>query len=126
MGCGGRFRIVARLEEVVLISPLIDLLIIAGSGFLLVGSTLKAIDVATRYHPSILGFSSLDFLLMTGVCWVFALVLTARTWVQLNEPKLVRRRRALLQEEARWRVQGLDYDEEDEEEETRSAAGGER
>lgn len=112
-----------------LTSPLIDLLIIVGSGFLLVGSTIKAVDVATRYTPNILGFSSLDFLLMTGVCWAFALVLAARAWVQLNEPKLIRRRRELLQQEARWRVQAMEYADEDEDEEpddTRSAAGAER
>ena len=109
------------------ISPLIDLLIIAGSGFLLVGSTLKGFDVATRYHPSILGLSSLDFLLMTGVCWLFALVLAARLWVQLNEPLLARRRRELLHQEERWGDPGQDYEEEGGNESvTPSAAGGER
>ena len=87
-----------------LISPLMDLLVIAGSGFLLIGSVLKAIDVATRYSPAILGFSSLDFLLLVGVCWGFALVLAARTWVQLNEPELLRQRRERLQREAAWRA----------------------
>ena len=41
-----------------LISPIMDLLVISGSGFLLIGGVLKAISVATRYHPQILGFSS--------------------------------------------------------------------
>lgn len=112
-----------------LISPLIDLLVIAGSGFLAVGSVLKAVDVATRYHPHILGFSSLDFLLMTMVCWMFALVLAARTWVQLNEPLLMRRRRERMQQEARWRVAELDYSDSDgppEEEEVSGAVAGER
>lgn len=112
-----------------LISPLIDLLVISGSGFLVVGFGLKAIDVATRYEPHILGFTSLDFVLMMGVCWGFALVLAARTWVQLNEPLLIRRRRERLQQEARWRVSELDYADEEaveEGDEVTEAAAGER
>ena len=108
-----------------LISPLIDLLVISGSGFLVIGSLLKAISVATRYNPHILGFSSLDFLLMTMVCWMFALVLAARTWVQINEPLLLRRRRERMQQEARWRVaeNEFDYGEVDDAEEGREVPG---
>ena len=113
-----------------LISPLIDLLVIVGTGFLTIGSVLKAVDVATRYQPSLLGFSSVDFLLMTAVCWGFSLVLAARTWVQLNEPLLMRRRRERMQQEARWRVAGLDYADEGapgaDDEDVQEAAGGER
>ena len=90
-----------------LVSPLIDLLVIAGSGFLALGSLLKFIDVVTRYNPAILGFSSLDFLLMCGVCWGACLVLAARTWVRLNEPKLVDLRRRQTQEEARRRIRDV-------------------
>ena len=33
--------------------------------------------------------SSIDFVLMAGVCLGFALALAARTWVKLNEPRLL-------------------------------------
>lgn len=91
------------------ILPLIDLLVLAGSCTLLVGFVLKAIDIATRYKAAILGFSSVDFLLMTGVFWLFALVLAARAWVKLNEPKLLQLRREQLAGEARRRAQHLSY-----------------
>lgn len=87
-----------------LISPLIDLLVLSGSGFLAIGSILKFISVVTRYNPAILGLSATDFLLMCGVCWGASLVLAARTWVQLNEPELIRQRREKLQREASWRL----------------------
>ena len=69
--------------------PLIDLLILMCTGSLVVGFILKAIDITTTYHPSILGFSSMDFVTIAGVCLGLALVLAARTWVKLNEHKLV-------------------------------------
>ena len=46
------------------ILPLVDLLILTGSGSLLIGFILKAVAVATRYNPAILGFSSVDFVPM--------------------------------------------------------------
>ena len=80
------------------ILPLIDLLILMSTASLLVGFVLKAIDLTTRYRPTILGFSSLDFVLITGICLAMAVVLAARTWVKLNEPRLhAARRRALEQ-----------------------------
>lgn len=91
------------------ILPLIDLLVLAGSSTLLVGFLLKAIDIATRYKAALLGFSSVDFLLMTGVFWGFALVLAARAWVKLNEPKLLQLRREQLAAEARRRAEHLSY-----------------
>ena len=97
-----------------LISPLMDLLVIVGSGFFFIGAVLKFIDVAFRYNPSILGLSSVDFLLMCGVSWLFSLVLAARTWVQLNEPELNRQRRERLQREERWSEDTPDYDDEPE------------
>ena len=75
-----------------LILPLIDLLILMGSGCLAVGFVLKSIEVTTHYEPAIIGFSSIDFLLMAGVCLGFSLTLAARTWVKLNEPLLERGR----------------------------------
>jgi hypothetical protein len=91
------------------ILPLIDLLVLVGSGTLIVGFLLKAVDIVTRYQPTILGFSSVDFLLMTGVVWLFALVLAARTWVKLNEPKLLELRRAEFDREARRRADDRIY-----------------
>lgn len=88
-----------------LILPLIDLLILVGTGCLGVGFILKTINVSTHYNPVILGFSSLDFLLMTAVCWVFALTLAARCWVKLNEPRLLERRREAVHAQARRRVE---------------------
>ena len=70
------------------ILPLIDLLILMGTGSLLVGFVLKAITITTRYTPTVLGFSSIDFVIITGVCLAMALVLAARSWVKLNEPRL--------------------------------------
>ena len=71
------------------ILPLIDLLILMSTASLLVGFVLKAVTIATRYQPAILGFSSLDFVIIAGVWLALALVLAARTWVKLNEPRLL-------------------------------------
>ena len=109
-----------------MISPLIDLLVISGSGFLTIGSILKFISVATRYQPHILGLSALDFLLMCGVCWGATLVLAARTWVQLNEPELLRQREERLRREESWQVEELDYDESEAGDEATKAGAGER
>jgi hypothetical protein len=70
------------------ILPLIDLLILMSTASLLTGFVLKAIALTTRYRPTLLGFSSLDFVIITGVCLGLAMVLAARTWVKLNEPRL--------------------------------------
>ena len=69
--------------------PLIDLLILAGSFSLAVGFILKAISITTRLNPSILGFSAIDMVIIAGICVAFALALAARTWVKLNEPRLL-------------------------------------
>ena len=36
-----------------------------------------------------MGLSAFDWMLVTGMLWIFALTLAARTWVKLNEHKLV-------------------------------------
>ncbi len=71
------------------ILPLIDLLILMSTASLLVGFVLKVIALTTRYHATVLGFSSLDFVIIAGVWFGLALVLTARTWIKLNEPRLL-------------------------------------
>jgi hypothetical protein len=87
------------------ILPLVDLLILLGSGSLLVGFVLKAIALATLYRPTVLGFSSIDFVVITGVCFGLALTLVARTWLKLNEPSLLALQSRLRAEEAHRRVQ---------------------
>ena len=86
------------------ILPLVDLLILLGSSSLVVGFLLKAITMATIYRPSILGFTSLDFALISAVCFAVALVLVARTWLKLNEPELLALRSRLRREEAHRRA----------------------
>jgi hypothetical protein len=71
------------------ILPLIDFLILAGSASIGVGFVLKSVAITTTYHPAVLGFSSTDFALIACVCFGLALVLAARTWVKLNEPRLL-------------------------------------
>jgi hypothetical protein len=88
--------------------PLVDLFILMGTGALGIGFILKAVDLSTRFRPTILGFSSLDFLLMAAVCMGCALTLVARTWMKLNEPQLADLRRRLGQEEARRRVREIE------------------
>lgn len=81
------------------ILPLVDLLILMSTGSLIVGFILKAIAVTTHYRPTLLGFSAVDFVIITGVFLGLALVLVARTWVKLHEPRLLAsRRRADLQQ----------------------------
>ena len=105
---GGRYPLAPR-ETPLLILPLIDLLILAGTGMLTIGFLLKAIAVTTHYHPALLGFTSIDFLLMTGICWGFALTLAARSWVRLNEPRLLALKREQMQARARAQAQEIDY-----------------
>lgn len=86
------------------ILPLVDLLILSGTGALLIGFVLKAVAVATRYNPAILGFSSIDFVLIAGVCLALALTLVARSWLKLNEPAVMAMRSQLGRERARERA----------------------
>jgi hypothetical protein len=87
------------------ILPLVDLLILLGSASLLIGFLLKSIALATLYHPTLLGFTSLDFAVITAVCFGFALTLVARTWLKLHEPSLLALQSRLRAEEAYRRVQ---------------------
>jgi hypothetical protein len=86
------------------ILPLVDLLILLGSFSLSVGFIVKVIDVSTRYDPSILGFGSIDFVVIAGICFGFALTLTARSWLKLNEPKLLAARREAVALEVQMRA----------------------
>jgi hypothetical protein len=104
------------------ILPLIDLLILAGSLSLVLGFGMKAISITTHYQPSILGFSSIDMVVIAGICLGFALTLAARTWVKLNEPRLMAFRRRASQAELRWQAEELEQEEEAAEERARRAA----
>lgn len=92
------------------ILPVVDLLILLGSLNLLVGFVLKAIALATIYRPSILGFTSTDFVLIAGICVALALVLVARTWLKLNEPNLLALQSRLRHEQARQRAIDLEQE----------------
>ena len=85
--------------------PIVDLLILLGSGSVLVGFVLKGVAITTTYNPTFLGFSSLDMLLIALTCFGFALVLAARTWLRLNAPHNPALERRFGEEEARRRAQ---------------------
>src|SRR5258706_15529550 len=86
------------------ILPIVDLLILMGTGSLAVGFVLKGVALTTTYNPTFLGFSSLDMLLIALTCFGFALVLAARTWLRLNEPHIQALERRIGEEEARRRA----------------------
>jgi hypothetical protein len=85
-----------------LVLPLIDLLILLGWTTLSIGAVLKAVYVTTSYRPTLMGLTPIDCALAAGVFLLLSLALAARTWVKLNEPRLVAARRSL-------RAQGM-YD----------------
>ncbi len=88
--------------------PLIDLMILMGSGGLLVAFVLKGVALTTHYRPSVLGFGATEFVIFSAICMAFALTLAARTWVKLNEPRLLRERRRL----DAHRAASLDFEDE--------------
>ncbi len=92
--------------------PLVDLLILIGSGSLALGFLLKFITLVSIYRPTIVGFSSLDFVLIAGVCFALALVFVARTWLKLNEPSLLALKSRLRAEQAQARALELDLERE--------------
>ncbi len=77
------------------ILPIIDLLILMGWSLLAVGAVLKAVAMTTAYRPSIASLGPMEFLIMAGVCLLFALALAARTWVKANEPAILARQRSV-------------------------------
>lgn len=76
--------------------PLIDLMILSGWTSLMVGAALKVVAMTTRYRPDIFGLTSMDFVVVAAICFGFALTLAARTWVKLNEPRLLAAQRAAV------------------------------
>ena len=65
--------------------------------------------------------TGLDFVVMAGICWGFALTLAARSWVKLNEPKLLALRREQVQAQARRQAEEIEFTHEHNME---AAAGG--
>jgi hypothetical protein len=100
---------VGREALAVLILPLIDLLILAGTALLGVGFLLKAYWIVMSKGLYVFGFSSMDFVVMAGVCWALALALAARSWVKLNEPNLLALRREQVQAQARLQAQEIEF-----------------
>ena len=91
--------------------PLIDLLILMGWTSLGIGAVLKAIAITTVYRPTLLTLTSIDFVVLTAICFGFALTLAARSWVSLNEPRLVQLNRRKTQAWARHRAQEPEFEE---------------
>ncbi len=85
--------------------PFIDLLILMGWTSLGIGAALKAVAITTVYRPTILTLTSIDFVVVTAICFGFALTLAARTWVRLNEPRLIQRNRRRERARASHRAQ---------------------
>ncbi len=74
--------------------PIIDLLIFLGWTTLFAGGLLKAIYIATSYRPTVFTLAPSDLLLLALGFLALAVTLAARTWVRLNEPRLIADRRA--------------------------------
>ena len=91
--------------QVTLTAPQAALPAGGGTGSLAIGFVLKGVALTTTYNPTFLGFSSMDMLLIALTCFGLALVLTARTWLRLNEPHLQALERRLGEEEAKRRAQ---------------------
>ena len=73
--------------------PLVDLLILVAWSALFVAFVEKAavLTVSTRVH--LFGLTPFDWVVVAGVCLLFALALAARVWVKASEPALLRGRR---------------------------------
>jgi hypothetical protein len=91
--------------------PLIDLLILTGWTSLGIGAVLKAIAMTTVYRPTLLTLTSIDFVVVTAICFGFALTLAARSWVSLNEPRLIQLNHRKAQAKALRHAQEQEFDE---------------
>jgi hypothetical protein len=89
------------------ILPLIDLMILLGTVNLGLSAVIKLITVTTHYQPFPLGLGPADFVVIALVCFVFALTLAARTWVKLNESRMVLARRDMATAQARLHLAGM-------------------
>jgi hypothetical protein len=73
--------------------PLIDFMLFSGWTALLIGFVLKVISLMTNDHPTVVGLSAIDFLMIAVAAMLFAIALAARTWVKIQEPTAVAIRR---------------------------------
>jgi hypothetical protein len=71
--------------------PLIDLLLLVAWTSLVWAFIHKAIWLALAANFTIFGLTPIDFATGSALCLLFATTLSARTWVKLNEHKILRR-----------------------------------
>jgi hypothetical protein len=67
------------------ILPIVDLMILTAWTSLLGACVLKAIRVTTTYTPDLFGMGPFELTLVGAVLLLFALTLTARTWLKGKE-----------------------------------------
>ncbi|MDG2336324.1 MAG: hypothetical protein P8Q97_19145 [Myxococcota bacterium] len=67
------------------ILPIVDLMILTAWTSLLGAFVLKAIRITTSYHPDLFGMGPMELTVIAGVLLLFALTLTARTWLKSRE-----------------------------------------
>ncbi|MDJ0786911.1 MAG: hypothetical protein QNK05_08875 [Myxococcota bacterium] len=73
--------------------PLIDLLILVAWTSLGGAVLLKLAHLTLALRLKVLGLGPFEFVMIAGVCLLFALALAARVWVRANEPRLLARSR---------------------------------
>jgi len=73
------------LGVVMPILPIVDLMILTAWTSLLGACVLKAIRITTTYNPDLFGMGPMEFTLIAAVLLLFALTLTARTWLKAKE-----------------------------------------
>ena len=67
------------------ILPIVDLMILTAWTSLLGACVLKAIRITTAYTPDLFGMGPFELTLVGAVLLLFALTLTARTWLKARE-----------------------------------------
>ncbi|MCS5637306.1 MAG: hypothetical protein NZ990_12365 [Myxococcota bacterium] len=67
------------------ILPIIDLMIVTAWTSLLGACVLKVIRITTAYDPTLFGLGPLELTVVAAVLLLFALTLTARTWLKGRE-----------------------------------------
>jgi L-lactate permease len=73
------------LGVVMPILPIVDLMILTAWTSLLGAFVLKAIRITTSYTPDLFGMGPMELTLVAAVLLLFALTLTARTWLKAKE-----------------------------------------
>ena len=67
------------------ILPIVDLMIVTAWTSLLGACVLKVIRITTSYDPALFGLGPLELTVVAAVLLLFALTLTARTWLKERE-----------------------------------------